>query len=196
MIWTLDWYPLMNTSLHTRQNLDDKSVRFQSDSFFLLTTWKHVISSCKVYSISTMRTLTGESIKFCNFILIASIHLWSQYIENFMSSSPLGCDFVTSLILRTSRSRSVEWKSELPQLSSEPRYFFQSRSYFFWNTLNLGARACYSFFINTQNCIHRPNFGEFRWKCLEHEQSEIWNSLSLTSSFPDITIKANICISS
>ena len=30
--------------------------------------------------------------------LIASIHLWNQSIENFMSSSPLGCDFVTSLL--------------------------------------------------------------------------------------------------
>ena len=29
--------------------------------------------------------------------LIATIHLWNQSIENSMSSSPLGCDFVTSL---------------------------------------------------------------------------------------------------
>ena len=131
MIWTLDWYPLMNTSLHTGQNLDDKSIRFQSDSFVLLTTWKHVISSCKVYSISTIRMLTWDGTEFYDFILIASIHLWNQYTENFMSSSPLRCDFVTSLILRTIRSLSVEWKSELPQLSSVPRYFFQSRSHFF-----------------------------------------------------------------
>ena len=35
-----------------------------------------------------MRTLTSF------VILIASIHLRNQSIENFMSSSPLGCDFV------------------------------------------------------------------------------------------------------
>ena len=39
-----------------------------------------------------MRTLTSEAIEFGNFILIASIHLWNQSTENFMSSSPLGCD--------------------------------------------------------------------------------------------------------
>ena len=72
----LDWYPLMNSSLHTRQqSLDDKSVRFQSGSFVLQRTWKQVILSCKVYSNSTMRTLTWEGTEFDNFILIASIHL-------------------------------------------------------------------------------------------------------------------------
>ena len=80
---------------------NDKSIHFQSDSFVLLTTWKHVISSCKLYSISTMRTLTWECIEFGNFILSASIHLWNRSIENLMSSSPFGCDFVTSLILVT-----------------------------------------------------------------------------------------------
>ena len=45
-----------------------------------------------------MRTLTWEGFEFGDFILIASIHLWNQSIENFMSSSPLGCDFVTSLV--------------------------------------------------------------------------------------------------
>ena len=46
-----------------------------------------------------MQTLTLEGIEFGNFILIASIHLWNQSIENFMSSSPpSGCDFVTSLL--------------------------------------------------------------------------------------------------
>ena len=78
---TLDWYPLMNTSLHTRQKLDSKSIRFQSDSFVLLTIWKHVISSCKVYSILIMWKLTWEDIASYNFILIASIHLWNQSIE-------------------------------------------------------------------------------------------------------------------
>ena len=48
-----------------------------------------------------MRTLTWEGIEFGNFILIASIHLWNQSIENVMSSSPLGCDFVTSLVKRS-----------------------------------------------------------------------------------------------
>ena len=47
-----------------------------------------------------MRTLTWESIDFGNFILIASIHLWNQSIENFMSSSPWGCDFVISPMAR------------------------------------------------------------------------------------------------
>ena len=88
----------MNSSVHTRQSYDDKFIRSQSDSFVLLTTWKQVISSCKVYSISMMRTLTWEGIEFGNFILIASIHLWDQSSENFMSSSPSGCDFVTSLM--------------------------------------------------------------------------------------------------
>ena len=45
-----------------------------------------------------MRTLVREGIEFGNFILIASIHLWNQSTENSMSSSPLGCDFATSLI--------------------------------------------------------------------------------------------------
>ena len=45
-----------------------------------------------------MRTMTWEGTEFGNFILIASIHLRDQSIENFMSSSPLGCDFVTSLL--------------------------------------------------------------------------------------------------
>ena len=46
-----------------------------------------------------MRTLTWEGIELGNFILTASIHLWNQFIENCMSSLPLGCDFVTSLLL-------------------------------------------------------------------------------------------------
>ena len=46
-----------------------------------------------------MRTLAWEGIEFGNFILIATMHLWNQSIENSMSSSPLGCDFVTLLIL-------------------------------------------------------------------------------------------------
>ena len=79
----------MNSSLHTRQSWDDKSVRLQSGSFVLLRTWKQVISSRKVYSISTMRTMTWEGTEFGNFILFASIHLWNQSIENFMSLSPL-----------------------------------------------------------------------------------------------------------
>ena len=37
-----------------------------------------------------MRTLTLEGIEFGDFILIASIHLWNQSTENFMSLSPLG----------------------------------------------------------------------------------------------------------
>ena len=45
-----------------------------------------------------MQTLTQEGIEFGNFILIASIHLRGQSIENFMSLSPLGCDFITSLL--------------------------------------------------------------------------------------------------
>ena len=94
----LDWYPPMNSSLHTRQSEDDKSIRFQNDSFVILTTWQQVISSCKIYPISTMPTLTWEGIEFGDFILIASIHLSNQSIENFMSSSRLGCDFVTSLL--------------------------------------------------------------------------------------------------
>ena len=94
---TLDWCPLVNSSLHTRQSQDDISLRFHSDSVLLLTTWKHLSSSCKVYSISTMPKLTWEGTEFGNFILIAFIHLWNQSIENFMSSSPLGCDFVTYL---------------------------------------------------------------------------------------------------
>ena len=32
--------------------------------------------------------------------LIASIHLWNQSVEDFMSSSSLGCDFITLLITR------------------------------------------------------------------------------------------------
>ena len=77
---------------------------FRVICFFLLTTWKHVTSSGKVYSISPMRTLTWEGIEFGNFILIASIHLWNQCIENFTSSSLLVCDFVTSLISCVARS--------------------------------------------------------------------------------------------
>ena len=115
---TMDWYPLMNSSLHTRQSQDDKSVRFQGDSFVLLRTWKQVISSCKVYSISTMRTSTWEGTEFSNFILIASIHLWNQSIENFMSSSSLGCDFVTSLIFMTERTQQVYFPSSPPFLAS------------------------------------------------------------------------------
>ena len=45
-----------------------------------------------------MPTLTLEGIEFGNPSLIAAIHYWDQSIENSMSSLPLGCDFVTSLI--------------------------------------------------------------------------------------------------
>ena len=48
-----------------------------------------------------MRTLAWDSIEFGNFILITTIRLWNQCIENSMSLSPLGCDFVTSLLLLT-----------------------------------------------------------------------------------------------
>ena len=101
---TLGWYLQMNLSLHTRKSQDDKSIRFQSGSLVLLRTWKQAILSCKVYSISTMRTLTWEGIEFGNFILIASIHLWNQSIENFTWSSPLRCNFVTSLLLICQRT--------------------------------------------------------------------------------------------
>ena len=96
---TLDWYPSMNSSLHVRQALDDKCFRCQSCRFVLLRTWKHVISRCKVYLIAPVRTLSWEGIEFGNFILIAAIHYWNQLIENSMSSSSLGCDFVTSLLI-------------------------------------------------------------------------------------------------
>ena len=46
----------------------------------------------------TIRTLAWEVTEFGNFILITTIHLWNQPLENSMSSSPLGCDFVTSLL--------------------------------------------------------------------------------------------------
>ena len=45
-----------------------------------------------------MRTLTWEDIEFGNLISIAAIHYRNQPIENSMSSSPLGCDFVPSLL--------------------------------------------------------------------------------------------------
>ena len=94
---TLDWCPSMNSSLHTRQTLDDKYFRCQSRRFVLLRTWKHVISRCKVHSIASVRTLSWEGIEFGNFILIAAIHYWNQPTENSISSSSLECDFVTSL---------------------------------------------------------------------------------------------------
>ena len=50
-----------------------------------------------------MRTLTWEGIEFGDFMFIASIHLWNQSIENFMSSSPLGCVVVTSLLVQSLR---------------------------------------------------------------------------------------------
>ena len=37
----LDWYPLVNSSLHTRQSQDDKSVRFQSGLVVLLKPGFH-----------------------------------------------------------------------------------------------------------------------------------------------------------
>ena len=46
-----------------------------------------------------VRTLTLEGTEFGNFILIASIDLRNQSIENFMSLSPFGHHFVTSLII-------------------------------------------------------------------------------------------------
>ena len=82
---TLDWYLPTNSSLHTRQSWDDESVRFQSGSFVLRTTWKHVISSCKVYSIPTIETLTWEGIEFDNCILMALIHL-CQIISSVQAS--------------------------------------------------------------------------------------------------------------
>ena len=47
---------------------------FRVIRLFSLTTWKQVISGCKVYSISTMRTLTWQGLQFGNFILIVSTH--------------------------------------------------------------------------------------------------------------------------
>ena len=57
----------------------------------------------KIYSIATMRTLTWKGIQFGSFILIVAIHYLNQPIENSMSSSHLGCDFVTSLFLLSER---------------------------------------------------------------------------------------------
>ena len=66
----LDWKPLMNSSMRTRQTYDHKFIRSQSCTFVLLRTWKHVNSRCTVYSIATVRTLPWEGIEFGNFILI------------------------------------------------------------------------------------------------------------------------------
>ena len=65
-----------------------------------------------------MQTLTWEGTEFGNFILIASIHLRGQSIENFMSSSPLGCDFVTSPMFRREPNRERE---EIPLTNKQPQ---------------------------------------------------------------------------
>ena len=70
---------------------------------------EQVISRCTVYSISTMQTLPWDGIEFGNIILIATIHLWDQSIENSMSSSPLGCDFVTSLLSSCGTTHDWVW---------------------------------------------------------------------------------------
>ena len=70
-----------------------------------MRTWKHVIWRCKVYSIATVRTMTWEGIEFGNFILVAAIYYWNQLIETSVSSSPLGCNFVTSLISWNKRTK-------------------------------------------------------------------------------------------
>ena len=70
----LDQYPLINSSLYTRQTYDHEFIRFKK-LYVLLTTVKHIISRCKVYSIETVRTFSREGIEFGNFILIATIDL-------------------------------------------------------------------------------------------------------------------------
>ena len=47
-----------------------------------------------------MQTLSREGIELAKFILIGTAHLESHYIENSLSSSPLGCDFVAYLLTR------------------------------------------------------------------------------------------------
>ena len=66
------------SKLYVRSPLDLKTCNFM---FFSLL-------------IATMPTLRSEGTEYGNFILIATIRLWNQSIENLMSSWPLGCDFV------------------------------------------------------------------------------------------------------
>ena len=93
---TVGWHLLQNSS--GKHRILNKCIRFQSCAFVLLRSWKHVTSRSIVCSITMTRTLPREGTEYGNFILIATIHLWNQFIENSISSLPLGYDFLTSLI--------------------------------------------------------------------------------------------------
>ena len=55
-----------------------------------------------------MQTSPSEGTKYRNFILIATIHMWNQSVENSLSPSPSGCDSVTSLMSETvSKDREI-----------------------------------------------------------------------------------------
>ena len=73
------------------------------------------ISCCKVYSIATVRTLTWEGTEFGNVILNVAIQYWNQPTENSMSSSPIGCVFITSLMAKTERIETRGALSYLPR---------------------------------------------------------------------------------
>ena len=73
----------MNSCLHTR--IMNFNIRFQSCTFDFLKISTNVILHCKVFA--TMRTLPREGTEYGYLISVATIHLLSQSIENFMSVS-------------------------------------------------------------------------------------------------------------
>ena len=117
-----------------------------------------------------MRTLTWEGIEFGNFISIASIYFWNRSIENFMSSSPLGCDFVASLMTLGSFSKltrrprggghiqiSIQLKGESCQGPSEFTWplVFLNRNLLVDRRLSVAASVCLSSLISNRTWSRR-----------------------------------------